>query len=397
MAATRDRYFDLLRVLAIIRVSVYHFFPFTLLELAFPSMGVMFALAGSLMAGSLARAPIPKVLYGRVRRLLPALWVLSALVVPAMFLVGWDEKPPLWHLIAWLVPFADPPSSTWGVQAAEVLWYLVTYLWLVALSPVLLWLYRRARLLTILLPIAAMAVLTAYPIWPGDAVQEVVTDVLVFAACWILGFAHRDGTLRRVPAWLVAPLAVACVAGALYWSHTHPDAGGVKYIPVAYAFYNAGFVLALLRWKPRMDWLTRRGGLDKWVTLINARAVTIYLWNNVAIALCYPVGDALQVWRLGKFFEIGYVVIALALLANAVLLFGWVEDLAARRRLRFLPWPSPEVAAPPPVARGAAAVQTTVLPRVISPHPVGVAAVPLRHDPGQAATSSRIRSTARWK
>jgi hypothetical protein len=347
----RDRYFDLLRVLAIVRVSVYHMFPFAVLELAFPSMGVMFALAGSLMAGSLARQSAPRVLYGRVRRLLPALWVLAAVVVPAMFLVGWEERPPLWHLVAWIVPFADPPSSTFGLQAAEVLWYLVTYLWLVALSPVLIWSYRRARLVTILLPIVLLAVLTAYPILP-DAMLEVATDLLVFAACWIVGFAHRDGSLRRVPAWLVVVLAAACVTGGLYWSSTHPDAGGLKYIPVAYALYNVGFVLALLRWRPRMAWLARRPGIDRWISLINARAVTIYLWNNVAIALCFPVGDALQVWRLGKFFEIGYVAIALVLLANAVLILGWVEDLAARRRLRFLPWPStpPSVTATPEVS-----------------------------------------------
>ena len=340
---TRDRYFDLLRVLAIVRVSVFHMFPFVVLELAFPSMGVMFALAGSLMANSLTRQPNPlKVLYGRVRRLLPALWVLAAVVVPAMFLVGWEQKPPLWHLITWLIPFADPPSSTFGVQAAEVLWYLVTYLWLVLLSPVMLWLYRRARLVTALLPIAAMAVLTVWPVWPADAIEEVGTDLLVFAACWIIGFAHRDGTLRRIPAAVVIPLAAACVGGSLYWSHTHPDAGGLKYIPVAYAVYNIGFVLFLLRWSPAMGWLSRRPGLTKWVSLINARAVTIYLWNNVAIALCYPVGDALQVWRLGKFFEVGYVLIALGLLCNAVLIFGWVEDVAARRKPRFLPWPTGE-------------------------------------------------------
>jgi peptidoglycan/LPS O-acetylase OafA/YrhL len=358
---TRDRYFDVLRVLAIVRVSVFHMFPFVILELAFPSMGVMFALAGSLIANSLTRKPHPlTVIRGRVRRLLPALWVLAAVVVPAMFLVGWEQKPPLWHLITWLIPFADPPSSTFGTQAAEVLWYLVTYLWLVLLSPILLRLYRKARLVTILLPVAAMAALTVWPVWPGDAVQEVVTDVLVFAACWIIGFAHRDGTLRRVPAPIVIPLAVACVAGTVYWSHTHPDAGGLKYIPVAYAVYNIGFVLALLRWNPSLTWLSRRPALTKWVSLINARAVTIYLWNNIAIALCYPLGDAVEVWRLGRFFEVGYALTALAVLCNAVLLFGWVEDLAARRKPRFLPWPAPEprpVPAPPP-ARAAPTLMT---------------------------------------
>ncbi len=336
-SAGRDRYFDLLRVLAIVRVSVFHMFPFVVLELAFPSMGVMFALGGSLMANSLMRQGAGRVIFGRVRRLLPALWVLGAVVVPAMFLVGWEQRPALWHLVAWIVPFADPPSSTFGGQAAEVLWYLVTYLWLVALSPVMLWVYRRARLVTIVAPIVA---LLAMPLIPVDAVQEVGTDLLTFAACWMLGFAHRDGSLRRIPGFLVAILGASFVAGGLAWSHMHPDAGGIKYIPIAYAVYNAGFVIVLLRWRPRMEWLIKRTGLDSWVSLINSRAVTIYLWNNVAIALCYPVGDALEVWRFGKYFEVGYVTIALALLANAVLIFGWVEDLAARRRLRFLPWPS---------------------------------------------------------
>ncbi|GAA2632614.1 acyltransferase family protein [Paractinoplanes durhamensis] len=387
---TRDRYFDLLRVLAIVRVSVFHMFPFVVLELAFPSMGVMFALAGSLMANSLMKQPHPlKVIRGRVRRLLPALWVLAAVIVPAMFLVGWEQKPALWHLVTWLVPFADPPSSTFGMQAAEVLWYLVTYLWLVLLSPIMLWMYRRARLVTILLPIAAMAALTVWPIWPADAIEEVVTDVLVFAACWIIGFAHRDGTLRRIPAMVVIPIAAACVGGGLYWSHTHPDAGGLKYIPVAYAIYNVGFVLALLRWSPSMEWLGRRQGLTKWVSLINSRAVTIYLWNNVAIALCYPVGDALEVWRLGKYFEIGYVAIALGLLCNAVLIFGWVEDLAAKRKPRFLPWPTsagssrpetPPAAPVSPAPAGMSLVDTEVLVGVgaARPYPAGNAYQPNR-------------------
>ncbi|SDT51834.1 acyltransferase family protein [Actinoplanes derwentensis] len=339
----RDRYFDLLRVLAIIRVSVFHFFPYAVLELAFPSMGVMFALAGSLMANSLNRGSVTSVVRGRMRRLLPALWVLAAILVPVMFLVGWERKAPLWHLIAWIVPIANPPASGFGFEAAEVLWYLVTYFWLVLASPLLYWLYRRARLLTVALPLAVLAVVTVFPIWPAPAIEEVGVDLLTFATCWILGFAHRDGTLRRIPAWLIGVLAVGCVALALAWGHS-----GVKEIPLAYAVYNAGFVLALLRWKPDMAWLARRRGLSSWVALINARAVTIYLWNNVAIALCYPVGDALEVWRLGRFFEIGYVATALALLADAVLLFGWVEDLAARRRPRFLPWPhsGPTPAAP---------------------------------------------------
>ncbi|WP_433832043.1 acyltransferase family protein [Actinoplanes sp. CA-015351] len=372
--AGRDRYFDLLRVLAIARVSVFHMFPYAVLELAFPSMGVMFALAGSLMANSLDRSPSAfTVLRGRLRRLLPALWVLGAVLVPAMFLYGWPERPPLWHLIAWIVPFVDPPSSSFGMQATEVLWYLATYLWLVALSPVMLWMYRKARLLTIVAPIAVLVVLAIHPIWPSnDNFEEVATNIGMYAACWMLGFAHRDGSLRKIPGLLVTVLGVTLVTAGLAWSWAHPDAGGIKEIPVAYAVYSAGFVMFLLRWKPNMEWLTKRRGLDKWVTMINARAVTIYLWNNVAIALCYPVGDALEVWRLGKFFEVGYVVIALALLVNAVLIFGWVEDLAARKKLRFLPWPaSPGPAeAGPTVTQEPASSKPDLTATVVAPMPL---------------------------
>lgn len=51
----RDRYLDLLRSLALVRVVLYHLFGWAWLTVLFPSMGVMFALAGSLMARSLSR------------------------------------------------------------------------------------------------------------------------------------------------------------------------------------------------------------------------------------------------------------------------------------------------------------------------------------------------------
>lgn len=46
-AGGRDRYLDLLRAVALVRVVVYHLFGWAWLTILFPSMGVMFALAGS--------------------------------------------------------------------------------------------------------------------------------------------------------------------------------------------------------------------------------------------------------------------------------------------------------------------------------------------------------------
>ena len=62
----RNRYFDLLRAIAIVRVVVYHSTESAWMSIIFPSMGVMFALAGSLMARSLKR-PAWSVIRGRTR------------------------------------------------------------------------------------------------------------------------------------------------------------------------------------------------------------------------------------------------------------------------------------------------------------------------------------------
>ena len=56
---TRERigYLDLLRAAALLRVVTYHMLGWTWLHIFIPAIGVMFALAGSLMADSLSRRP----------------------------------------------------------------------------------------------------------------------------------------------------------------------------------------------------------------------------------------------------------------------------------------------------------------------------------------------------
>jgi peptidoglycan-N-acetylglucosamine deacetylase len=321
----RDRYLDTLRAAAIVRVVVYHAFPVAWLGYAFPAMGVMFGIGGSLMALSLDRsggAP-DRVLASRLRRLLPAFWALGAVLVPAMLLAGWVDRPHWQKLLLWLVPLAQPPGDTWALPATEVLWYIVTYLWFVILSPILLWAYRRWPLRTVLLPLGLVFVV-------GDA--EVVSDLATFGACWIAGFAHRDGALRRMAGPLLAALAAACLAAAVAWVVLFSPGGwDLNDIPPAQALYSLGFLLVLLRLTPRMDW--RR--LDLVVSALNRRAVTIYLWHNPAIAACFVVGDVLGAWRLG---QMGYLAVALALLLVPVALLGWIEDVSARRPARLLPW-----------------------------------------------------------
>jgi peptidoglycan/LPS O-acetylase OafA/YrhL len=311
----RDRYLDTLRAAAIVRVVVYHAFPVAWLGYALPAMGVMFGIGGSLMARSLDRsdgAP-DRVLANRLRRLLPAFWAFGAVLVPAMLWNGWPDRPHWPRLLLWLVPVAEPPGSTWALPATEVLWYIVTYLWLLVLSPVLLWAYRRWPLRTALLPLGLVFVV-------GGA--GVVGDLATFGACWIAGFAHRDGVLRRMATPLLAVLAAACVAAGVAWVLlVTPGEFDLNDIPPAQALYSLGFVLVLLRLSPRMDGRLR----GRVVSALNRRAVTIYLWHNPAIAACFVVGDAVGAWRLG---QVGYLAVAMALLLGPVAVLGWIEDVS---------------------------------------------------------------------
>jgi peptidoglycan/LPS O-acetylase OafA/YrhL len=336
----RDRYFDALRAAAIIRIVAYHTLAFGWLSLLFPSMGVMFALGGSLMARSMDRS-IEQAITGRLRRLLPALWVFGAVLIPAMLWAGWADRPQWTHFLTWVLPIVEPPSSAWAEPATGVLWYLVAYLWLVLLSPVLLRFYRHSPLVTIIAPLLLLAAWDSLPEVVGAHLASAVTDVLTFTSCWVIGFAHRAGDLRRIRFAVLVPVAVVAVGAGLAWTVTHagPDGIDLATEPIAYALYSLGFTVLLMRVSPAMAWLNRWRVLNGLVNFCNARAVTIYLWHNVAITFSllvvgYLEGDGIDLW-LENAAMIG---VLLVLLAGLVAAFGWVEDVAARRPVRMVPW-----------------------------------------------------------
>ncbi|MFD8816360.1 acyltransferase family protein [Streptomyces sp. NPDC059627] len=366
----RDRYLDLLRSLALLRVVVYHLFGWPWLTVLFPSMGVMFALAGSLMARSLNR-PAPSVIRSRLRRLLPPLWLFSAVLLTMMLTAGWNplKDPDLgggWtncsQLLDYVLPIGAPPypehlgsasgllDDTWPEQAAGPLWYLRAYLWFVLLSPPLLWAFRKAPLPTVLAPLALTAVVgTGLLRIPGET-GNAVTDFAVYGGCWILGFAHHEGVLARVPRYAAVSLSCLVMAVGLWWAagHQGPDGWDLNDIPAAQACWSFGAVLILLQYSP--SWRELPGGLRRWdrlITLSNNRAVTIYLWHNMLIMATVPIIDQaynlpfMASDRAASLLDSTYgfwmFVAVWPLIAAAVLAFGWVEDVAAGRRARM--WP----------------------------------------------------------
>lgn len=365
----RDRYLDLLRSIALVRVVIYHLFGWAWLSVLFPSMGVMFALAGSLMARSLNR-PALGVIRGRLRRLLPPLWAFGAVVLVMMFGMGWNplKDPDLggsWgvlKLFDYLVPFGAPPypehlgsesgllESTWADQAAGPLWYLRAYLWFVIASPLLLWAFRRIPWATLLAPLALTAVVgTGLVTIPGET-GNAVSDFAVYGGCWVLGFAHHEGVLKKVPRYLAVSGATLIMGFGLWWASGHlgPDGWDLNDIPLAQATWSFGIVVILLQYAP--SWQRLPGRLAKWdklVTLSNNRAVTIYLWHNLLIMATVPIIDQLYnlpfmesdaaTSFLDKADTFLMFLLIWPLIAVAILAFGWIEDIAAKRGPRL--WP----------------------------------------------------------
>lgn len=341
----RDRYFDTLRAVALIRVVGYHTFGWAWAGMVFPSMGIMFGLAGTLMAKSLER-PALTVVRSRMRRLLPPFWFWGVFVVLAMLVHGWM---PGWQIVYWIVPLGDPPGNAWGEQAWEILWYLRTYLWFVLLSPALLKVFRPAPVPVLLLSLAPIVVFQFLWEPPDNRLGSALTDLATFLFCWILGFAHRDGVLERLKAPAVVALSLAAIGFGGWYAFTHQAETGsydLDDIPLAQAFWSAGYVTLLMWAKSRFGidfaWLTRFRRTDRVVTIFNSRAVTIYLWHEIALILAVPLID--QFWNVPAFekwlplesqwfmFGVGWI-----LIAGFVVLCGWVEDVAGKKKPQLLP------------------------------------------------------------
>ncbi|WP_018216597.1 acyltransferase family protein [Salinispora vitiensis] len=329
----RNRYLDLLRALAVVRVVVYHVTGWATMTLVFPAMSVMFALAGSLMAASLHRFGTAAV-GRRLRRLLPSFWALGAVLVPAMLISG---LPFTSELLFWLFPVADPPRYGWGVPVLGPIWYLRNYLWFVLVSPLALWLFRRFPLPTLLVPYALTAAieLGLYPDPP-----MVVQQFGLYFGAWMLGFAHQAGMLRRLANRYLWPTAIALVAVGGWWNLTQPGTKGLDLNgnPLANALWSAGVILVVLGREPsRTAWIDRNAFVSRLITLINRRALTVYLWHMAFVVALTPLVDVFG-WSHQNLLGLAIrVALVFALLGVVILLVGWVEDVAARRRPELIP------------------------------------------------------------
>ncbi|HZM79136.1 MAG TPA: acyltransferase [Candidatus Limnocylindrales bacterium] len=333
----RSAYVDTLRALAIARVYIHHTLWIGWFTMVFPSMSVMFALAGFLTAVSLDRGGVTRTVWSRVRRLLPPLWGLAVVAVPVMLAVGWNSVH--WaDLVYWVVPLANPTTSDWAGAFALALWYLRAYLWFVLLSPILWWFFRRWPIPTLLAPMVAAVVMHSSMVnVPPSRALDVVSSTALYGTAWMLGFARHTGLLDRLSWKVCGAIAAALGAAAGAWAlFVTPDV-------VTEMFIGTAFVVILMRLHPSMQWLTRLPKLKNAIAALNARAVTIYVWH---LPVLFAAGTIVATLSgldplndtLGKTFAI---TLGTVFLVVAVMGTGWIEDLAARRRPMLIPVTAP--------------------------------------------------------
>jgi hypothetical protein len=188
---------------------------------------------------------------------------------------------------------------------------------------------------TLLLPIGLTA---AFALGLPSFVS--LRDFGIFFTCWLLGFAQHDGLFAKVGRRITVPVGAALIVVAASFLFTHPGSHGydLNQHDLAQCLWSVGFVILVFAFAPpSMDWLRNARPLAWLVKMINQRSVTIYLWHlpvvvglSTAFSLAglHLVGPGgLGVWLLAVFA--GVAVCAMA--------FGWVEDLAARRRPALVP------------------------------------------------------------
>lgn len=354
MTSRRDAFLDGVRAISVLRVISLHLMqrvehPFVAaFSFLMPGIPLMLFVSGALAAQSLGRPGAEtrrRFWRERGRRLLFPFWAFGGAVV-ATCLVAWWFQPDSEHALplhtawAWFLPLIGPQASAAFDRFDWHLWFLSSLLLLLASAPWTVKLHRRLPFVGALACLAAGAAIEIAQL----SVPGVLRNTLLFGAAFQLGYGYADGRLLRLRKSLCVAAALVSAGLACTFYFLRAPGQMLHAAPLALVLLGLAFVGVWLALRDKVLPLFERAGAARAIGRINKRAYSLYLWG--------PIANEIAWYRLRPDSGLGYALdfaLSVALLLGLVVIFGRVEDWAARRRA-----PSTETArlAAPRVERG---------------------------------------------
>jgi len=334
----RELFLDAIRAIAIVRVVAWHAFGIAAITYFVAAIPAMFFVTGSLLAKSMGRRPAGTVLLDRFRRLLVPLWAFAAVawLVMALAASRMGTDLPLHRALTWIFPLVDPHGSAWeGGWLSSHLWYLRSLVWLLLASPLLLRAVRALGGKVVVVPVAGVFLLDALSrsggLWSTHhATIWAAGDLVLYSVFLMAGFLHRDRRLRRVSRRGWVAVAILAAGAGVAWRLTQPvPLGVVNNSHPLHLFVGTAWLAMALAGRDALGRLAAGRIAGGAIRAIGRRSLTIYLWHTAAVIVALNVLDAAGLE--GPVRAAGLVALVVVGTLVAVQLFGWVEDVAARR------------------------------------------------------------------
>jgi hypothetical protein len=166
-------------------------------------------------------------------------------------------------------------------------------------------------------------------------------NTATFFAFFIAGFTFTDGRLLAVERSTMKWATLVTAVVGLVFVPFGPTLAINGYSP-ALMFVGAAWVAGSLAWRDQLEKVAVGPVARPVIAFVNRRALTMYLWSMAGIYISrrlMPVE--------GSLFQLSWIAIASLMLTMAVVLvacvlFGWIEDLAAKRSPEW--WPGRSLA-----------------------------------------------------
>lgn len=387
----RDRFLDAIRAVAVVRVVAWHATGAVPLTYVFAAIPTMFFVSGALFSTSAKKRGAASVVKDRMRRLLPPLWVFTAITGVVLAVGAWvsDTSFPVRHVLGWALPLWSPEGTPWEEgRLSSPLWYVRVLLWIVVLGPVLVRLARRRPAITVGVAVAGILALDLLdrrvhlaPSWTVSPLWQ-MGDLLLYGAFFVIGAAFAERGFPAVKPVRALVLAAIAAGGAALWLATQPvpDAVVNDSHPM-HLLVGAAWLLVLLAARGPISRASELPVVRPLVDFISQRSFTIYLWHGVAIFFALKLVDQMPAWS-GTGDALVYGGLILAGTTLGVIVFGGVEDLGARRRPT--PWPG--------AARAWRRALPVALACTVAFATIAAVTATTPRDPGRTSVAARLRA-----